>query len=494
MRPFATLLLIIALSGCVAPTVTQRALSLPPTTGKAADLPPNWYAAALAHGSGHDHRNILEHANASTPNFHLLGHDPLLTDHYGGKPAFAYGCGEAATTASGRRLDVIDAFQNDLSFVLEDVTNASHPVKVGEFYSQGMPTYDADITPDGLYVVLAFDGLVRTPVASPLGVPAAPLPDGANTSAVPSLHFVSACGEHQTIALPDAVAASQGVVLVSVADPTHPTFVDWSPTPGFNLHSVSTARVDNVDWVAGSVLTGTQAGSYFTFYQIQDTPAGTKLVPEGIYESPPVTQGEGGSVFVPITNGHTDVSFQKDPTSGKLLGYVADWEGGVIVIDLSSPGVARAIGSWAPHHATPIDPADDGPCYPGAVHEVLAAPTLWNGKHYIFAGQECPGKTSTSAPGGSVFVLDATDPTNLKLVGSWHLPEDTGVWTVEYQASPHYLALVNRTLFVSDYHAGLWAVDVSNDSLLASPPSIGVYLPAIPPPVPPAKKRYRALR
>lgn len=96
-------------------------------------------------------------------------------------------------------------------------------------------------------------------------------------------------------------------------------------------------------------------------------------------------------------------------------------------------------------------------------------------------------KVDTKAPGGQVFVIDNTDPTKPKTVGEWHLPEETGHWTVEYQASPHYLALVNRTLLVSDYHAGVWAADVSSADLLKSPPSIGVYLPALVPTVAPKR-------
>lgn len=78
-----------------------------------------------------------------------------------------------------------------------------------------------------------------------------------------------------------------------------------------------------------------------------------------------------------------------------------------------------------------------------------------------------------------MFVIDNTDPAKPVTVGEWHLPIDTGVWTIQYQASPHYITLWGRTLFVSMYHAGLWAVDLSTPAALASPPSIGVYLPAI---------------
>jgi hypothetical protein len=307
---------------------------------------------------------------------------------------------------------------------------------------------------------------------------------------VPTLEYAGPCGT-VTLAMPD-LAFREGIVLVDVSDPAHPTYADWDPTPGFNLHSVSSARIDNVTWVLGSELGLTHQTSYFVFDQILDTPLGPKLVRTSTFDSPPVAIGD--SPTVPVFNGHTDVVMQKHPIDHKVYAYLADWEGGVVTLDMSVPQAPVLVSEWEPPGGSPTSDAqvqggflDSGPCYHNAIHEVLPAPEAWDGKHYLFAGQECPMKVDTTSPGGQVFVLDNTDPKNVKMVGEWHLPEDTGKWTVEYQASPHYLALVNRTLLISDYHAGLWAADVSTPQLLKAPPSIGVYLPAIPPPVPPKK-------
>jgi len=484
-RVLAIALLVAApavLAGCLgAPAGSVQTVSTP-----SAGLPQDWYAKALEHDEGHDHHDIAQHQNVSTPNFHVLGHDPLLTDHYGGKPAYGYGCGGWAQRADGRVLDVVNAFQNDLTFALVDVTDPAHPQKVGEFYAKGMGSYDADITPDGKYVVLAFDQQTRTPVAS---------------LDLPEVGFRSLCADKATtrFALPEEAVLAPGIVLIDVSDPAHPQFADWDPMPERNLHSVSTARVDNVTWVIGSELggpprppgspvsTSVHALGYFAFDQIEDTPLGAKLVRMSTYFTPPASMGPDGNATVPVRNGHTDVAVMKHPKDGKTYAYVADWEGGVLVLDMSDPQMPQLVAQWTPPHPFGVNPNGDGPCYHSAVHEVLPAPTLWDGHHYLFAGQECPMKTDTKTPGGQVFVLDDTDVASLKMVGEWHLPEDTGVWTVEYQASPHYLALVNRTLFISDYHAGIWAADVSNASLLKSPPSIGVFLPAIPGPVMPEK-------
>jgi hypothetical protein len=492
--------LVLALSGCL----SALPVGLHPAStgvGKSVPIPMDWYAKALVHDETHNHSDIREHENLSTPNFELLGHDALYTKALNGSPAYGYGCGEAGTQAGGRTLFVVATGSQDLPFVLEDVTNPAHPVMVGEFYAKGMGVYDADITPDGKYVALAFDRQFRGPVPAPIEpgpvdqIPAstsaapAPVPPASVPLAPAYLGFHGFCAgaADAEIPLPDGAAFSAGIVLVDVTDPAHPKLADWDPTPGFNLHSVSTALVDGVDWVTGSEVNLVHQTCYFVFDTVSETPIGAKLVRQSTFDSPPVTTGGDPPVQVATFNGHTDVALATDPTNHKLYAYLADWEGGVIILDMSVPHVPIVAAEWTPPHAFALHPTGDAPCYRSAIHEILPAPELWDGHYYLFAGQECPLKTDTTGPGGSVFVLDFTDPSKVLLVGSWHLPEDTGKWSVEYQASPHYLALVNRTLFISDYHAGLWAADVSNATTLKAPPSIGVYVPAIPSAIMPKK-------
>lgn len=455
----------------------------------AASLPQEWYHAALAHDEGHNHSALDEHLDVSTPNFRVLGHDPLLTDAYGGEPAFGYGCGDIGTTDEGRRISLVNGFMNSMVFALVDVTDPTHPTKVGEFYSEGMTSWDAATTPDARYALIAFTGKPRVP---------------GEAFEAPAIRFRTACSEGSIdlplSAMPDA-AVVNGVVVVDISTPETPTYVDWDPMPGRNMHSVSSALIDGDLWIMGSSLGGpTTLGlaplpplpvgvlqhqlSYVGFDQLVDTPLGPKLTRVSTFQMPLVVPTEGAPV-VPFRNGHIDVVMQRHPIDGNLYAYMADWEAGVITIDMSEPRLPKPAGMWMPPHGAMPLPGGDGPCYLTAIHDVLPAPEAWEGKHYYFAGQECPTKVDEHKPGGSVWIVDNTDPANPVTVGDWHLPEDTGVWTVVYQASPHYIALHDRTLFTSNYHAGLWAVDLSDASKLASPPSIGVYLPHLPPAIPP---------
>lgn len=461
-----------ALAGCLEGAFSAKATQAAPITATAP-----WYAAALAHDAGHDHNDLAQHLNASTPNFVKLGHDPLLSQHYGGKPTGVYGCGDSTQRSDGRRLAVIASFVDDMAFALVDVTDATHPVKVGEFYSQGIGSWDAAITRDGHFVVLSLDSLLRFPNAAALQAP--------------SVGFRRACdGADVKLGLPDT-AVTTGIMMIDVRVPTSPVYADYDPMPGYNTHSVATAEVDGLQYVIGAMVSLSHQASYFVFDTVIETPLGGKLVRLSTFDSPPVATNtnpnDAHPLAAPLTNGHVDAVIEKHPVDGLTYAYLADWDGGVVVVDLTVPVAPVMVAQWVPPKANLGNELIDlftGDCFPGAVHTVLPNTGLWEGRHILFAGQECPTKTSTHAPGGSVFILDITTPALPALLGEWHLPADTGVWTTDYQASPHYVALFNRTLLVSDYHAGVWAVDVGPGKL-ASPPSVGVFLPDEAPPVTP---------
>lgn len=344
LRPALAFLLLAlpAFAGCVDGSLSATAAESAPEVVEDA----LWYELALPRDAGHDHFDVTQHQGASTPNFQLLGHDMLLTRDTSNRYVGSWGCGETGETRDGRRLAILDGFGRN-AVVIADVTDASAPFKVGEIVMDGVSAYDTTLSPDGRWAILGLGTLARLP---PIALAGAQPPMGAR--------FVDACGEERAIAMPD-LAASTGVMVFDLADPTNPTYADWAPTPAFNLHSVSAALVGGHNYVAASIV---------------------NLV-----------------------------------------------------------------------HSASCD-----------------------GKHYLVAGQECP-YLSRKAPGGELFILDNTDPWKPTMVGRWNLPVDTSPWTVEYQASPHYVTVVGDTLFASMYHAGLWAIDISQG--FASPPAVGVFVP-----------------
>src|SRR5688572_1519677 len=46
-------------------------------------VPVDWHERALITDPSHDHADPVQHANFTTPNFQILGWDPLFTDYHG---------------------------------------------------------------------------------------------------------------------------------------------------------------------------------------------------------------------------------------------------------------------------------------------------------------------------------------------------------------------------------------------------------------------------
>lgn len=448
----ALLVVLVLAAGCVAPATTPAPEAA--ATGPDALL---WAERALPFGGGHDHFDVAHHAGLSTPNFQLVGWDPLATDRFAGAGAGAYFCGDARADADGRRLAVVHSFYSDVAFVIADVTDPAAPVKLGELVLPAGRAYDVTLTADGRHVVVGANPSVRAPS------PAAALPGVAL--------WKDACtGATAPVgALPHGPAT----VLVDVQDPRAPLVVDSFPAPALGPHSVTAADVDGRQLVAVSINNLVHAASHFQFFEV----VGGSLELLGAHQAPPRAEANGA----PVLNGHVDATIAKHPVTGQLLAYLADWDAGMIVLDISDPLVPRELSRFNPytgggHWVTGVET--------GNLHEAIPIEGLWDGRHYVLAGQEILGHPAAN-PTGWVWILDDTDPSDVQLVGRWTLPFDVE-WEMPLQFSTHYVSLVGRTMFVALYHGGVWAVDLSTEAALRDPPTVGAFVPANAPPVPAA--------
>lgn len=466
----ALVLALLVLAGCV-----QAPQDAPgPERAVASD----WAERALA--SGHDHADPAAHAGLTTPNFRILGRDPLVSDEYG---TTVHGnlCGDAMPTRDGRRLAAAET-RGDVAFSLVDVTDAARPQRLGELVMRTTKVYDLAVVPDGKHVVLVTAG-ARTPDRSPVGTD---LPEG------DGLWWRSPCAPggmrawHPVQA--DPLAAGPGddlaprpasLLLVSVEDPAAPRVVDQRPIAGLG-HGVSTADVDGRLWIVAAALgCGPTGGCLshaqtFHFYGLLDTPLGARLDLQAVYTLPPTEEERN--------EGHNDAWISKHPLTGQTLAWLAAWDHGLLVLDLADPRHPELVGRWNDH-----DPAQ-GPDDSGSIHSAFPFPApAWDGRHYTVIGPEIIGHPTT-LPTGIVRVLDTTDPARPQEVGAWTLPYDVA-WEDRLQFSTHYLSAHGRTAFVSMYHGGVWALDLSGvrPGAFTLLPSVGVFMPVDPSPRPPER-------
>lgn len=416
-----------------------------------------WAELALPDQPGHNHRDPKQHENLSTPNFEVVGYDPLITDYYG-KTAGMHGCGDTKEL-NGRRIGVVHAFGTDLAFVIFDVTNPAQPKKIGELAMMNTHVYDVAITADLKNVLLATSPLDAGP----------DLPEGDAALPGPPATFRDACtGAVRPVAGPEAgLPYASGVVLVDIENPRNPAITDFRPFPVLGGHSVVAGRLGNRDLVLASVPNGIPGLGYYVFMEIQGTAAGKKLVPLSIYQFPG-TSVPGTSVKV--SGDMHDAYLAVHPITKQNLAYLAYGGQGLVIVNIDDPRNPRLLSHWADWGVV----GDAAPPIP-FVHEALPAPEAWDGRHYTWIGEECISRRAKT-PSCLVFGLDTTDPAKPAFVGAWTLPVDVQ-WSRGLEFSLHYLGLQNRTLFATSYHGGVWAIDVSNEESRAAMPSIGVFLP-----------------
>lgn len=468
----AVLIVVVPLSGCLAGVGgPDEALTHADPAGT--DVPA-WVRDVLPHGDDHDHRDPDQHANRTTANFEVLGHTPLITDHHG-RTSGDYFCGDT-TERDGRWLSVATSFGTDVAVVVSDVSDPEDPRMIGELVMENTNVIDADLTRDGRYIVLGTHPYDSGPDRLP--------GQDATVDDRPSVSFRDACTgkERAVTGLPGQAPYASGVVLVDLQDPEQPAIVDYVPLPTQGAHSVFVDRVKGRSLaIATTSNSPNRAANYYAFLEVADTPAGAKLELLSTYQY--------GRTDLDEAQDHTEYGaphdgyVQEHPVTGRALAYLAYGATGLVIVDVEDPTQPKLVSLWDDWGRIQdgFDPSGAS-AFP-FLHSVLPTETTWDGRHVTFVGEEClthPKNTPTCL----VLSFDTTDPADPQWLGAWTLPVDVP-WEKQLEYSVHYMDVVDRTLFVTLYHGGLWAVDVSTDEALEEMPSIGAFLPAEVSPKPP---------
>lgn len=443
-RSLGILTVVLVASGCLSGSPTDGGED---PAGGSADT--SWVERAVAGGEGHDHRDPSHHANRSTPNFEVLAWNPLVTDYHGTTSA-GHLCGGTAER-DGRVLTVVHSWVSDVALIIVDTTDPAAPEKIGELALPYTHVYDLTITPDQHHVLLATTQNAET--------------DGPELrDARPT--FRDACtGETRVVPGPEQnLPYWHGLVLVDISDPRNPVVEDYLNLGGG--HSVQAAELDGRTFALVTTRT-------FAIIEVVETAAGSKLVPTMPHPYAQCGSEAPGAHLC----GYHDGYLQKHPVTGQNLAYLATSDA-LVLYDIEDPSLPTIVGRWddwgALGGAAPSNPF---------LHEALPLEELWGDRHYTITGEECLAARE-EVPSCLVLVLDTTDPTNPQFVAAWTHPIEIEAYDARLLFSLHYVAVVDRTLFVANYHGGLWAVDMADMSSQMSLPSVGVFLPDLVSPKP----------
>ncbi len=499
MRSFlAILLLTVALSGCLSGSNGDDDTMTDPNEwaswhteaifGK--DVDPaefDFIDSSEPHRALHDHNNRSHHVGLSTPNFEVLGWSPMVGDHYGVTPGGHFCGGVSQTTDDGRQISVIHSISSEVAIMVMDVTDANNPFVIGELVLPLNSVYDATITSDGRYAIVSVGP--STSVGTYTG-----LVPGSEAES-PSMVFRNACTGEETTH--DTVETwGPGTLLVDLSDPEHPTPVDFHPGGALGPHSVDSRDIDGVEYIVASTTNLAYENSYYQIFTLSDAlPTGAKLVLHTEYSAQyaqgrgqywaennpscdpdinPNQPSTGCQNTGVLTQGHVEGTVFKHPVTGQILAGLSGWHTGMVVIDISVPGVPIPVSTWGSFDDSSIS-------FSGAIHgmEVFG---MRDDRFYVVAGQEVlssVGGPDFGRPTGQIVMVDLTDPENPEAVARWTLPQQV-FWNSGSNGqslfSTHYFTFVDDLMFVTMYHGGVWAVDTS-ETHWPELPSLGAYIP-----------------
>lgn len=167
-----------------------------------------------------------------------------------------------------------------------------------------------------------------------------------------------------------------------------------------------------------------------------------------------------------------------DPVDQMDIMYVANWDAGLRIVDITEPSDPVELGGW-----------NDFPeGHSGNLHTVT---TEWIGDRRITAGAVEVGfdlvggvPFATGEEKSIMYVWDTTDPANIVMLAAWENPDGigpgrlityAGIQLDEALYSTHNLQLEEGRITMAHYGLGVWVFDVSTPELQSDPKVIGYY-------------------
>jgi hypothetical protein len=324
----------------------------------------------------------------------------------------------------------------DEGLVIFDVHDIEHPKQVGYLKLDAGFEADVEVTDDGHY---AFWETQRAGVNPAVPDPADPLG-----------------------------VAPRGIHVVDISDKANPKWLGYTPVATDGPHSITYARILGQDYLFASVYS----------WQYVGTSVGTPpLAPPGVQRlviykldtSGPIAQMKEVATYIdpdaaepnPVvpTAGKMphDVSIAVHPLTNKTYAYVAYWDLGVVILDVTDPA-----------HPTKVGAATDfGEAPTREIHMARQSENLIDGKVVVVAEPEISNQPTT----GYLTMIDVSDPAHPTFLSNWKIPGDSD--SAGGGRGPHYFDLREGRVVMASYSAGFWVFDIHDHANLLHPRTVG---------------------
>jgi hypothetical protein len=267
--------------------------------------------------------------------------------------------------------------------------------------------------------------------------------------------------DEASIAPLGGVARAGGFYVVDVSDKAHPELKSYLPVgPRRGPHMVTYFRT-----AAGDELVfGANADVSINRF---DRASGT-LTELARYQADLATAyNRDPTVFDVYYQGYAhDMVVREDAVTGKTLMYVANWDAGLRIVDISNPSTPNELGGWNDFpeghegnlHTVASDRIGDRTITVGAVEVGFA---IVGGANY-----------ATHQDRSIVYVWDTTDPSAIVLLGTWENPAalpSNRDYIEGSVSSTHNLQLEGGRIYLAHYTMGVFVLDVSTPELQQGP-------------------------
>lgn len=177
-------------------------------------------------------------------------------------------------------------------------------------------------------------------------------------------------------------------------------------------------------------------------------------------------------VFDVLYQGWAHDMFVQTEPDGNVYMYVANWDAGLRIVDVTDPVKPVELGGW---NAFPKG-------HEGNLHTVS---TAWIDGRRITVGSCEVGFAvvggyhyAMGTDASIVYVWDTTDPANIQLLGFWENPmgeKSKRDYVDGAVTSTHNLQLEEGRVYLAHYGLGVWVLDVSTPENQSAPSVLGYY-------------------
>ncbi|MBI2077541.1 MAG: hypothetical protein HYT80_04095 [Euryarchaeota archaeon] len=310
-------------------------------------------------------------------------------------------------------------------FVILDLSTLAAPTLVGRYRSGSEDNWYTKVSPDGKFVFLTANG------------------NGSPTSTAGS---VAGGG-----------SPARGVHAVDITDPQQPTLAAFMAVPGRVVNLATWTDESKVTFLAASIVldrTSTAAGpvdandlNYVGIYTFEP-PAGSTS-PGKIEELARWQPRDAAGVANAFPH---DLAVGVHPLNGKQLLFVAYWDAGGYILDVTQPDRPE-VGSRIPAEG----PTDH-------VHTFKPHRYLIGGRYYAVLAPETFGAEAA----GEHRLFDITDARKPAFVKAWTPPPGDLVNPEPLLYSPHEFHLGNERLYASRFHGGVWVLGLPSMEPIAT--------------------------